>query len=78
MANKLPGGPQRPAKNHGLVLRARDRRRLERRAARIEAERRAQRDDVRRLAAAGASTRELAEAADVSHTTIQNWVKSPE
>jgi transposase len=60
------------------MLRAADRRRIERRAARIEAERQAQREDVRRLAASGASTRELADAAGVSHTTIQNWVKAAE
>ena len=57
------------------MLRAKDRRRLERRRARIDAEQAAMREDVVRLHAAGASTRELAEAAGVSHTTVGNWVR---
>jgi hypothetical protein len=75
METELPTGRPRPAANHGNVLRAPERRKLERRARRLEADREALRDAMREAKASGATLREIAEVVGMSHAGVAKWLR---
>jgi DNA-binding Lrp family transcriptional regulator len=57
------------------VLRAPERRKLERRARRLEADREALREAMREAQARGASLREIADVVGMSHTGVAKWLR---
>jgi DNA invertase Pin-like site-specific DNA recombinase len=59
------------------VLRAADRRKLERLAKRLAADRAALRQAMRDAQAAGASLREIADATGLSHTGVRRQLREP-
>lgn len=65
------------ASNPPAMLRAAERRKIERRAQRLEAAREALREAVREAHAKGASLRELAAVLGMSHTGVAKWLKRP-
>lgn len=77
MATNLPRGAGGQSANDDAMLRAADRRKLERLAARLEADRVAMRKAMREAQERGASLREIAEAASMSHTGVAKWLKQP-
>jgi predicted transcriptional regulator YheO len=71
------GGPRGPTEKDGGVLRARDRRRLERVNARYERAARERVELVRELRERGATGPELAEVLHVSRQAIYKMAKQP-
>ena len=77
VATQLPtGSADRPA-NLRVVLRAADRRRLERRAARVEADRELLRQAVLEARERGASLREIGSAIGMTHAGVGKMLKRP-
>jgi hypothetical protein len=83
MSTNIPGpagGPRRSAANHGDVLSPEDRRRLQRRAARLEADRDKLREAMREAQEHGASLRNIAAAVEAyrgspnTHTGVAKWL----
>ena len=77
VATKLPIGDSGSAPNHGDVLRGPERRKLERRAHRLEADKEALLEAMREAQERGASLREIAEVVGWSHTGVSKALRKP-
>jgi transcriptional regulator with XRE-family HTH domain len=76
MARKFPQGESEVGTNDDAeMLRAADRRKLERLARRLAADRVAMLKAMRDAQARGASLREIAQAAGMSHTGVAKWLR---
>jgi DNA-directed RNA polymerase specialized sigma24 family protein len=78
LATELPVAGEFPAPaNSRVMLRAKERQKLERRAERLAVAREALREAIVEARERGATLREIGDAIGMSHTGVAKWLKRP-